>query len=270
MKKIFLFGLLVISFFVFGIQSVSAQYDILKPVSIENDPDVKYVKPVGHQKRSSVQIGNDLEILGTAGIYDTLTWRNEGASTMVNYGFLNHGDSMLVWLNPQAACSLIAIRFQPNNYQGNLLLDIWDASHYDPLIYSTDSTDANGWWGTFEPINDPSGWIPGDIVGHSPLGWGALDPDHHHWGPFPFTVTSDHVNVWIEIPAAYGLQGEVDLGGEPFYIGANFYMSGGWGFNSQYDWTTPYNFFKFYAAGQGPGPHDGRGASSGEPTEGRD
>ena len=253
MRRLSVFLLLFAMFFGLTMAAYAGEYAILRP---GQDNDVKAFKSV-YQKKGYVRPDRTPGILGTSGIIDTLTWRNLGASTLVNFGFLNPGDSSLVWLRPAAACSLLAIRFQPINWEGNLLIDIWDARSYDPLIYSTDSTDASGWWGTFEPITDPSAWIPGDIVGHSPLGLSALDPNDHYWGPFPFTVTRDHAEVWIEVPAEFGLQGQIDLGRDPFYIAMVYYQTAGWGFYSQYDWTTPYNFFKFYSAGEGPGPHDG-------------
>ncbi|MFQ6094240.1 MAG: hypothetical protein ACE5OR_16470, partial [bacterium] len=172
-----------------------------------------------------------------------------------NFGFLNPGDSLLVWLVPQAACSLIAIRFYVLNWEGSMLVDVWDASRYEPKISSLDSVDANGWIGTFFSYGY---WVPGDVIRHSPLGWSATDPEHHHWGPFPLSVTEAHAQSWVEIPASYGLQGEVDLGSDPFYIGAVFYRTAGWGFGGEYPWTTPYNFFKFYSLCCGPdGAHDG-------------
>ncbi|UCE20263.1 MAG: T9SS type A sorting domain-containing protein [Gemmatimonadota bacterium] len=261
MRRLPAFLLLCAIFFGLTVAAYAGEIAILRP---GQDNDVKAFKSI-HQKKPLPTPHRTPGVLGTTGIIDTLTWRNPGASTLVNFGFLNPGDSSLVYLKPAAACSLLAIRFRPINWEGNLLVDIWDARNYDPLIYSTDSTDASGWWGTFEPITDPNGWIPGDIVGHSPLGLSALDDItnpvdddlDHYWGPFPFTVTRDHADVWIEIPAAYGLQGEIDLGRDPFYIGMVYYQTAGWGFYSQYDWTTPFNFFKFYSAGEGPGPHDG-------------
>ncbi|MFQ6094267.1 MAG: cohesin domain-containing protein, partial [bacterium] len=67
-----------------------------------------------------------------------------------------------------------------------------------------------------------------------------------------------HAQSWVEIPARYGPQGEVDLGSDPFYISADFYITDAWGFGSEYPWTTPYNFFKFYSVCCGPdGAHDG-------------
>ena len=257
MKKI---GVIVLLFvFCFGLAEIStaSEYSVLRPGGLD-EPDVKAFKSIHQIKnKPKPQRGNE-QILGPAGIIDTLTWRNPEASQLVNFGFLNPGDSMLVWLDPPAACSLVAIRFRPINWEGNFLLDIWNAKNYDPLIYSTDSTDGPGWWGTYEPITDPSGWIPGNQVGHTPLGGSSFDPSHHYWGPFPYTVTAAHADVWIEVPAAAGLQGQVDLGREPFYIGGAFFVTAGWGFYSQYDWSTPYNFFKFYSAGTGPdGQHDG-------------
>jgi len=183
------------------------------------------------------------------GIIDTLTWRNEGASEIVNVPFISTGESLLVWLEPISACSLISIRFRPMNWEGHVLFNIWDADNYDPLIYSTDSTDENGWWGEYEPEACPYCWIPGDIVGHTPLGWIEGDPAHHYWGPYPFTVTDEHANTWIEISADSCFQGKVDLGSDPFFIGASFYVTAGWGFYAQesYPGDQPYTFFKFVA-----------------------
>ncbi|UCE18066.1 MAG: T9SS type A sorting domain-containing protein [Gemmatimonadota bacterium] len=221
---------------------------ILRPGAFQND-----VFPLPHsekiqESKSKIQ----KEVSFSNGTLDTLTWKNDAGINPVIFGFLNPGDSMLVWLKPEMACSLIAIRFKPINFEGTVILDIWDASHYDPLIYSYDSTDARGWFGTYEPISDPSGWIPGNIIGHSPLGWSASDPEHHHWGPCSSNVTEEDADTWVEIPARSGLQGVVDLGSKPFFIGAAFYISQGYGFYAQYDWTTPYNLFKFYSACCGP------------------
>lgn len=256
MRKIALLTLLLTISLGLTVASLAADYGVLRPGAIDG-PDVKAFKSIHPKKDVPKPHRVPDELLGPTGIVDTLTWRDPDASDLVNFGFLNHGDSMLVWLDPPAACSLVAIRFRPINWEGNLLLDIWNAKNYDPLIYSTDSTDGNGWWGTFEPITSPSGWIPGDISAHSPLGMNAMDPTEHYWGPFPYTVTAAHADVWIEVPARLGIQGEIDLKSDPFYIGGSFYVTDGWGFYSQYDYTTPFNFFKFYSAGEGPGPHDG-------------
>jgi hypothetical protein len=194
--------------------------------------------------------------LKSTSITDTLTWRSK-SQPEVNFGFLNHGDSLLVWLDPPAPCTLIAIRMRNINFQGHPLIDIWDASHYDPKIHSLDSTDATGWWGSFDPITCPTCWIPG-LSDHSPLRWSSMDPAHHFWGPFPFTFTSDHENAWIEIRAELGLQGRIFLDGDPMYISSPFYITAGWGFAAEYTWVRPFPCFKFYSAGPGPdGIHKG-------------
>ena len=167
MRRLPVFLLLFAIFFGVTMATHAGEIAILRPG--QDDHDVKAFKSI-HQKKGYMNHDRTPGILGTTGIVDTLTWRNPGASTLVNFGFLNPGDSSLVYLRPAAACSLLAIRFRPINWEGNLLVDIWDARNYDPLIYSTDSTDASGWWGTFEPITDPGGWIPGDVSDHSPLG----------------------------------------------------------------------------------------------------
>ena len=259
MRKIVAVAFLFVFCFGLTIVSTASDYSVLRPAGFD-DPDVKAIHSKHKNKDIKQSPTRHEQLLGPAGIIDTLTWRDQDApGSRVNFGFLNAGDSMLVWLDPPAACSLVAIRFQPLNWEGNMLLDIWNAKNFPP-IYSQDSTDASGWLGTYEPITSAAGWVPGDIVGHSPLGGSALDPTHHYWGPFPYTVTPTHANVWIEVPAAAGLQGEVDLGREPFYIGGSFFITQGWGFWSQdpYPGSVPYSFFKFYSAGTGPdATHDG-------------
>ena len=198
-----------------------------------------------------VIFSQDLE--SQSAVYDTLTWRKEGASEIVNFPYFNHGDSALVWLQPAAVCSLIAIRFKVIDWEGNMLLDIWDGSNYYPFIYSKDSTDANGWIGVNAEWIEGA-WIPGDVILHSPLGWNVTDPAHHFWGPFPYTVTTAHAEHWIETPASLGIQGKVDLRDEPFFIGAAFFPTGGGGFYAQdpYPGSTPYNLFTCHR-GLGPG-----------------
>ena len=125
MRKIALLALLLL--LAFGLTN-AAEYGVLRPGGMDG-PDVKAFKSV-HQKKNLDKPHRMTDgLLGPAGIIDTLTWRNEGASQNVNFGFLNHGDSMLVWLKPPAACSLVAIRFRPINWEGNLLLDVWNAKN---------------------------------------------------------------------------------------------------------------------------------------------
>jgi hypothetical protein len=236
----------------------ASEYDILRPGGVQNDLDVKEIRSVKGKMLASDNISNH-ELYGphgSHGIIDTLTWRSK-AEPDVNFGFLNHGDSLLIWFQPAAACSLIAIRFRPINWQGSTLHHIWNASGYDTKISSPDSVDANGWIGTFEPIMNPGGWISG-LWDHSPLGGSHDDPEHLLWGPFPYTVVAEHANLWVEIPAALGIQGETDLGRDPFYIGSVFYITNEWGFCAEHAWRTSYTFFKFYSAGTGPDDvHDG-------------
>ena len=213
--------------------------------------DVRVLKKPTLMKKSARGWPDHVQT-GPSGIIDTL--RAYTGIGGVNFGF-TEGDSMLIWLKPQAACSLKAVRFNVLDWVGNMLIDIWDGSRYDGHIVTQDSTDASGWIGTFDPYGD---WVPGPVMGHSPLGWNATDPEHHYWGPFPFTVTPAHANSWIEIPASFGAQGEVDLGREPFYVGAVFFRRDGWGFLCDDPDYLPYSFFKFYAQCCGPDQaHDG-------------
>lgn len=234
----------------------ASEYDILRPGVVQNDLDVKAVKSFERRSMSPDRYARLRPdgLFETPSILDTLTWRSKSEPD-VNFGFLNFDDSLLVWFKPLAACSLIALRFYVIDHKGHVLLDVWDGSRYDPKIYSTDSVDANGWIGGYDPYTGE--WIPG-IFDHSPLGWDPQDPNHHYWGPFPYTLTTYHEDIWIEIPAALGIQGEIDLGKEPFYISSPFWILDGWGFGAEYPWTTPYNFFKYYSYCCGPdGVHDG-------------
>ena len=247
MKKIFVFiGIFVLSQFVPQRQVIGRNISVLKNAGFRND-----VLPLMSKiQNSKTKIQNSAD--HSDSVIDTLTWRKEGASRVVNQRFVDPYDSLLVWFNPVASCSLLAIRFRPMDWEGNILFNIWDASNYDPLIYSTDSTDENGYWGKYEPSTDPSGWIPGDIVGHTPLGWRQDDPHHHYWGPYPFSVTSELTDSWIEVPADSWGQGIVNLGDDPFYIGAAFFPTGGWGFYAQepYPRKSPFSFFKYYGCEQ--------------------
>ncbi|UCE18073.1 MAG: T9SS type A sorting domain-containing protein [Gemmatimonadota bacterium] len=253
-------ALIVFCLFLYGLTSTTllSHHDILGPGRTPHDLDAKRISGKGRKGLAAAYSSG----AGSAGVWgspdmrDTVTWRSIEEPD-VNFGFHNPGDSLLVWLKPAAACSLIAIRFYVMNWEGGTLFDVWDASRYDPKVSSHDSVDANGWIGTFEPITNPAGWISG-LWDNSPLGWSAKDPEHHYWGPFPFTITRAHTQAWTEIPTAYGLQGEVDLGRDPFYVSTVFYQKAGWGFGTEYPWRTPYTFFKFYTAGTGPdGIHDG-------------
>lgn len=216
-----------------------------------------FASEYGILRPGGIPLGVEREpLLESTSVTDTLTWRSS-PHPEINFGFGNPGDSMLVWFDPPAPCQLIAVRFRVMNFEGHPLIDIWDASNYDPLIYSIDSTDANGWWGSYDPITCGSCWIPG-LSDHSPLGWDAEDPTRHFWGPFPYTITSHHENAWVEIPADLGIQGQVYLSGDPIYLSSPFYITDGWGFAMEYPRARPFPFFKYYAAGTGPdGIHDG-------------
>ena len=232
--------------------TLSNHTGILQPK--EYSSDVKHLKKSILMQRKA-EYRSDSRCNTSSEIIDTLTWRKEGASEVVNFGFINPGDSALVWFKPAAHCSLIAIRFKPWNWEGNILFDIWDGSRYSPHIYSPDSTDELGWC----PLGTEIGPYY-TIQCISPLGWDCRDAEHHFWGPHPYTITEAHSDAWIEIPAEIGIQGQVDLGDSAFYIGASFYITQGWGFYAQqaYPGSTPYNFFKYYSAGVGPdGVHDG-------------
>ena len=186
---------------------------------------------------------------------DTLTWRMLDHPT-VNFcdGYYNPGDSVAVWFKPVAPCSLLAIRFYSYDLEATCLVDVWDGSRYDGHIITEDSTDSHGWIGGFENGQ----WIPGPVLGHSPIGWFAHDKDHHVWGPFPITITEMHTGKWFEIPTTYGLQGEVDIGDNPFLVSIVFYPTAGCGLAGEDEGTTPYHSFRYYADGTGPdGLHAG-------------
>ena len=252
MKKVAVFGVVVLVLSIGLVAPMEAsQVATLKAGGQSSDAKVMK-KP--HAQEKSITQQSQVTWNGPSGIIDTL--RAYTGIGGINFGFGN-GDSMLVWLQPQAACSLVAIRLNNINWEGNMLIDIWDGGHYDGHITTQDSTDANGWIGTYVPITSTN-WIPGPVMGHSPLGWSALDQEHHFWGPFPYTITPSHANSWIEIPASAGLQGEVNLGGDPFYVGAVFYQISGWGFHCDDPDYLPYSFFKFYFQCCGPdNTHDG-------------
>ncbi len=255
MKKVLIFLALLLALYSLPLRNIpDPNICILCAIGSQND-----VLPLASEiQRSKSTIQDHLSQL--SGLIDTLTWRKEGASKVLDIGFSNPGDSMLVWLRPAAPCSLLAIRFRPVDFEGNMILDIWDASNYDPLIYSTDSTDENGFWGRYDPGACPSCWYPGDIVGHTPLGWREDDPDHHYWGPCPLTITSEHADSWIEIPADSGTQVIADLGSDPFFIGVAFYIRSGLGFYAQesYPGVRPFSFFKYYRPSDtSPGPEGG-------------
>ncbi|UCE19883.1 MAG: VCBS repeat-containing protein [Gemmatimonadota bacterium] len=193
--------------------------------------------------------GSQVTVLQPAGIQndsyqDTLTWRRLSEPTV---NFWNEpsgvGDSIAVWFNPAGPCSLLAVRVHPFDFEGNCLVDVWDGSHYDGHITTTDSTDTNGWIG--KAVDGE--WIPGSVMGHSPIGWDMLDADRHHWGPFPFVITESLTGKWFEIPAQYGLQGEVDLGNNPFFIAATVYQTAGHGWAAEDVGTVPYTSFYYYA-----------------------
>lgn len=172
---------------------------------------------------------------------DTISWRRLTDPTL-NTGFLNFEDSLAMWFKPLAPCSLIAIRFYSYNWEGSTLFHVWDGSQYDGHITTTDSTDSNGWIGNFQGGE----WVPGPVLGHSPIGGSAYDENHNLWGPFPYTITKQHSEQWIEIPIRYGIQGEIDLGEKPFFITTTFYINNGWGMAAEHEGATPFHFFKYY------------------------
>ena len=252
MKKVAVLAVVLLALTVgMAVPTLAGQTATLRPGSPSSD--VRYLKkPPPMEKRTAHR--SRFARTPPGGIVDTL--RAYTGIGGINFGF-DSGDSMIIWFDPPAACSLLAIRAYVLNWEGNMLLDVWDGSPYDGHITTQDSTDANGWIGTYVPIIDTN-WFPGPVMGHTPLGWNATDTAHHYWGPFPFSVTQTHANQWVEIPASYGLQGEVDLGSDPFYVSAVFFKTGGWGFLCDEPDYVPYSFFKFYRQCCGPDEaHDG-------------
>ncbi|UCE20138.1 MAG: T9SS type A sorting domain-containing protein [Gemmatimonadota bacterium] len=187
---------------------------------------------------------------------DTLTWRTFD-ETSESLDFACVGDTMAVWFDPPAPCSLIAIRFFAKDMESQTLFDVWDGSRYDGHITTTDSTDSNGWIGNFE--NDQ--WISGPVLGHSPIGWNAEDTTHHYWGPFSLNITEDMHGTWYELPLAWhephGFRGEVDIGDDPFIVSIHSRATNYGGMAAEYEGTTPYHVFKYHSSGgceEFPGP----------------
>ena len=177
-------------------------------------------------------------------VVDTLSWRIL-SETNASFIFVNDGDSAAIWFEPLAACTLKAIRIHFFSGEGTLFLDIRE-SKYGGHITTRDSTDANGWIGSF--VNGQ--WIPGWVMGYPPLG-------EHIWGPFPFTVNQYMGGMWSEIPTH--LISEPILECEPFFITIFFYTVSSVGISMESPKILPYHFFKYYAGGHGPdGVHDGR------------
>ncbi|MFQ6093989.1 MAG: hypothetical protein ACE5OR_15170, partial [bacterium] len=151
---------------------------------------------------------------------------------------------MAIWFRPLAPCSLKAIRIHFRTFAGDILVDVFRA-RYNGHITTTDSTNAFGWIGSHEHGQ----WIPGWVLGHSPLG-------SHLWGPFPLTVTNENDHSWVEVPAA--LLGEKDLAGEAFLVGLNMYQLSGRGITGEDEQTVPYHSFTYSDECCGPdGVHSG-------------
>jgi hypothetical protein len=113
------------------------------------------------------------------GVIDTLSWRKLDF-TISTFTISTPGDSAAIWFEPSGACVVKALRIYiehifGNPSAGNILLDIRE-SRYSGHIMTTDSTDVNGWVGSFEGGQ----WVPGWVMGHPPMG-------DHIWGPFPLT-----------------------------------------------------------------------------------
>lgn len=182
-------------------------------------------------------------IVPNQSVYDTLGWRALKEPTLNFWDkAIGQGDSIAVWFKPDGPCSLIAIRFHPYNFEGTCLFHVWDGSHYDGHITTTDSTDSNGWIGDFEGGE----WISGRVMNHSPIGWNDEDPAHHYWGLLPLTVVEALTGQWIEIHAATAMQGEIDLGNNSFFISITLYQTAGGGMAGENEETTPYHTFCFY------------------------
>jgi len=189
------------------------------------------------------------------GEYDTLSWRtlDETAKTL---DFWCVEDTLAVWFDPPAPCSLIAIRFYAEDIESQTLFDVWDGSRYDGHITLTDSIDSNGWIGHFENGE----WVQGTVIGHSPIGWNALDTTHHYWGPFPMNITEAMHGKWYELNFARmsGRHGVVDVGANPFIVSIYLRAINVGGMAAEYENTTPYHVFKYYnpSCECCPGPDD--------------
>ena len=227
-----IFGALVLS--IGSVLTSSAKQEgILKPAGL-TDSEVRYVeskrvlatrKPVGAHHMSDQSP------------VDTLTWRTL-SETNVNFGAPVWGDTLAVWFQPLAACTLREIRIYNKDFRGTMYINLW-SSRYDGHIVTKDSIDANGWIGTHENGQ----WIPGNVIGHSPLG-------EHLWGTFPLTMTESETQSWLSVPTA--LLGEPVLSGDPFFLGLTAFRSEGWGIAAEMEAQVPYHFFKYYAGEPGP------------------
>ena len=180
---------------------------------------------------------HNIDCNSNSGIIDTLTWR----TFYDDYPFgvyvlkedFSQGDSVAIWFKPLAPCTLKTIRFCMGLTSSmDLYIDIFQ-SRYDGHITDKDSTNVNGWIG----YNEDGQWVPGWVLGHSPLG-------EHIWGPFPYTML-DESRGWFEIPTK--------VIGEP-YINANSFFVSFWiaetrknnCFGMEDGGTIPYNFFRYY------------------------
>ena len=182
------------------------------------------------------------------GVIDTLSWRTLDFTHTV-FTFSTQGDSAAIWFEPSGACVVKAFRIYIEHIfgdpsAGNILLDI-RKSRYKGHIMTTDSTDVNGWVGSFEGDQ----WVPGWVMGHPPMG-------EHIWGPFPLTLNEGMSGTWVEVPTHH--LGEPQLTGEPFFVSMVFYPITRIGLNMENLNTVPFHVFKYYADCCGPdGVHDG-------------
>ncbi len=159
------------------------------------------------------------------GRQDTLFWRRMSAPE-IDFAFDN-GDSMAMWFNPVAPCTILAVRFMPSNFVGSVVLDIWE-SRYDGTLIDV-------------PVGS-SIYRP-----DSPLGG-------HLAGPATIFITSPDSGSWMSIDLEDRPYAE-----ESFFVGLEFSRTGGWGFSAEGLHALPYHSLKYYAPPRiGPdGVHSG-------------
>ena len=165
--------LLIILFalFITNIIKVWAQEFVIKPDGQQR----QYTDILKLKKINTENLNNNNEYVLSWRKSEIVWWRTFLPVT---------NDSVAMWFNPLAACSLKSVRIYPIEFEGTLILDIW-GSNYDGHCVIKDST---GFIGRL----DTGMWSPGDILKKSPL-------KNHIWGPLDFSLSASESNKWIEI-----------------------------------------------------------------------
>ncbi|UCE18654.1 MAG: T9SS type A sorting domain-containing protein [Gemmatimonadota bacterium] len=216
--------------FAFGGEIVTLQPTDVKALQLDrqkHEMATQDIKRIKGKVSLETKKGSRETVASDGDCQTTLTWRTLDDPT-INFG-AGTFDSMAVWFQAPADLKVLAVRFAPLDYEGNMLINLSETLYSG---YEGYAVDGEGWLS--------GGTHPTGIV--SPVGM-------HVAGPYPESITSEDTYQWHEIPVPAQ---PTFSQGDNFCVSTWHYRYGGHGFACELPYGAPHSFFKYYANCCGP------------------